>query len=128
MHNNVEEILEKVLTIIDYKEDKYAFIEEFMNLCIRGAFVEYLKILSYDRKTELLQILQKNDPLDIKEKLEPYMITEEYKALVQESSEKLFQDYLDKIMPIISEEQKNNLYAYFATLTTNQEQTPSKIS
>lgn len=120
MESNVEEILEKILTIIDYKEDKNAFIEEFMNLCIRGAFVEYLKILSYDRKTELQQILQENDPLDLKEKLEPYMITEEYKSLVQESSEKLFQEYLDKITPIISEEQKNNLTAYFATLTAHQ--------
>lgn len=121
MEDNVEEILEKILTIIDYKDDKSAFIQEFMNLCVRGAFVEYLKILPQERNIELQQILQENDPLDIKERLEPYMTTEEYKQFLQQSSQTLFQEYVDKILPIITEEQKNNLNAYFATLTSNQQ-------
>jgi hypothetical protein len=114
-------ILESILDIIEYKNDKAAFIDEFMDLCVRGALVEYMELLSESRKREFKQILLEKNPVRMKEQLEPYMKTEEYKKLLQESSENLFQDYLEKIMPIISEEQKNKLYTYFSSISENQQ-------
>jgi hypothetical protein len=127
MGSDVESILDKILNILGYKEDRVAFIQEFMNLCMRGAFVEYMKVLSEDRRNELQQILLEQDPVKVQEQLEPYMTTEEYKKLLQESTQKLFQEYLEKVMPILSEEQKNNLYNYLATLTPTQQPAASNV-
>ena len=120
MNSDIRTILEKIVTIIGYQKDKSAFINEFMDLCMRKALVDYMNLLPEERKKELQKILLESDPNKLKEQLEPYLETEEYKKLLQENTQKLFQDYFEAIMPTLSEEQKNSLDLYFTSLISGK--------
>jgi hypothetical protein len=116
MNNDASNILEKILTIVGYQDDKNNFIIRFFDLAMREAFIEYFTLLSIKRREELEGILQEKDLMKRHEQLEPYVSTEEYKKLFTEHTEKLLQDFLEKMMHTLSEEQKNNLDTYFDSL------------
>lgn len=120
MITNPKLLLENVLTIIGYADNKNYFIEEFARLCFQKTLADYQKLLSENRRKELVHILYQNDVIKLQEQLEPYVISEEFSKLLQENSQKLFQDYLDTILPKLSEEQRNNLDSYLSELKFSQ--------
>lgn len=120
MKNDLSMIFEKILTLIDYQDDKKAFIAEFMGFCLQKSLIDYLTMLPEARKHELQHILQEKDPAKVQELLEPYIATEEFTKLLQENTQKLFQDYCRTILPTLSEEQKNSLENYFSSLMPEQ--------
>jgi hypothetical protein len=126
MDNDLKLILEKILTIIGYQNDKSKFIEAFMNLCMQEALAEYVPLLSEERKKELQTILQDQDPNKLREQLRPYIETEEYQKLLLENTQKFLLDYLKTITPELSEEQKNEMSSYFLSFTTDQASVPSQ--
>ena len=126
MNTNIKSLLEKMLSIIEYQNDRDAFINEFIDLCTQTAFLEYMNLLPEERKREVQQILHEKKSEKLKENIEPYIETEEYKRLLQENTKKLFLDYLETIMPTLSEEQKNNLDSYLSSIKPATQQVSSQ--
>jgi hypothetical protein len=117
MEQEVRQVLERVLTIIDYKDDKESFINEFITLTMQKALIEYSHLLSVGRRHEFQHILHKRNSHRLKEALEPYIATEEFIHLFQERAQKLFQAYMEAILHQLTEEQKKHLYKYFNSLS-----------
>ena len=120
MSDEIKSIIEKVLTLIGYEDDKDAFINEFMNLCMQKSLVDYKNVLPEARKKELHQILQGSDPTIVKEQIGPYIKTEEFVQLFTKNIQEFLQDYFQTIMPTLSLEQKNGLDTYFTSLKAGQ--------
>ena len=72
-----------------------------------------------ERKKAVLAVLQEQDQNILKEQLHPYISTEEYEKLLEENTKKLLQDYLETIMPTLSQEQENEINAYLSTFTSD---------
>jgi len=120
MTKDFKSVIEKVLTLVGYQDDKDAFVNEFMSLCMRKSLADYGELLPEERKKILQQILQESDPSKVKEEIEPYITTEEFGKILTQNTQMLLQDYFQTIMPTLSEEQKKNLDAYFASLKADQ--------
>lgn len=61
MNSEFKTILKKILTLIDYKEDKETFVNEFINLCVQKTLIDYQEMLPEERKKHLQQIFQESD-------------------------------------------------------------------
>jgi succinate dehydrogenase flavin-adding protein (antitoxin of CptAB toxin-antitoxin module) len=116
MNNNITSVIEKVLTLIGYQEDKNTFTNQFLDLCMQKSLSDYMEGLPETRKVELQRVLQESDPEKLKVQIEPYVATEEFAKIFNKNVQDLLQDYFRTIMPTLSEEQKNSLDTYFTSL------------
>lgn len=110
-------ILNKVLTIIDYQDNKERFIEEFHKVCLQQAFLEIIDLISEEKKIELKQSLEgKKEQQEIASILQTFVSKEEYSSRLQRVTQEYFKDYLDTILPTISEQKKEELYNYLSII------------
>ncbi len=87
----MKEFLQKLLTVIEYKDDKDAFIDEFIGLCVQKTLSDYLDSLSEEEKKLVTQ--------------EMLLANDKYAKLFQKNLEEQLKSYLQEIMPTLSEQQ-----------------------
>ena len=88
-------ILREVLEIIHYDGDVEAYTEQFIDLC----------------KFQAAQTILKDSP-----GAEQHMVPDVYERVLEEVSQKNFQEFLLKIHPKLNDEERKNLEEYLKTL------------
>jgi hypothetical protein len=117
MQHSIREILTNVLDIINYPDDKEAFLIEFGDLCINKALTIATKSLSPDKQQELLsKIKDITDPQQAEEIIGDYIAIEEYNKALEEATKELFENFLETVEPELTEEQDAALDEYLATI------------
>ena len=93
MKNDPVQILTRVLTIIEYKDDKNAFIQEFLNLCLNQALMETLKDLPKEKQLSLNQELKNQKGREkISQIVKSYIPDGLYEKFLSQATQKLFTD------------------------------------
>ena len=109
------QILTKVLTIIDYQDDKQQFIDQFSSQCIRLAIITAIDSLPKEKKDELLkQINSKQSLEETRGILQKYISEKSFQEYVMQTSQKQFEDYIETIIPKLTQVQKSTLLSYLA--------------
>ena len=91
----MKEFLEKLLTIIGYKNDKDAFSNDFIAICAQKTLFDHVNTLSEEERKSVTQ--------------ETILASEEYAKLFQKNFTEQLEDYLEEIMPTLSDEQLKNV-------------------
>ena len=114
---NPKDILIRVLTIINYQEDKDKFANDFLDLCLKKALVDMMESLPEEKKTEVRARFSANiTPEEAAKVMQIYFTPQQYMQNLQNATQYLFQDYLKNIMPSLSEAQKAELQQYLTSL------------
>lgn len=108
-----EQILRHVLTIVGYKGDKGEFIEEFINLCKQQAFVDMHQALSPEKVKSLRSAVEEKE-INVSD----YFSKEVAQTALTNATQKHFGEYIQSILPTLSEDQKNELDFYLSSLGT----------
>ncbi len=117
MNNKFFEILDQVLTIMDYKEDKQKFILEFSDLCFGKTVSDIIEGLPQDKKQMLeKEILDEKDANKQSAIIKKYMSASEYNQRLEKVSGELFGDYIKTIMPTLSPERSAELKSYLSSV------------
>jgi hypothetical protein len=112
-----KEILLNVLTIIDYKDDKETFANQFLQLCMQRALVDIVEALPQDQqKTIQEEVTPDKKPEEVQQILQRYFSQEQYLQQLQLSTQALFQDYIQTITPTLSDDQKQKLQQYLTSI------------
>src|SRR5882724_10220036 len=112
--NNTNEILLKVLTIIEYNEDKDTFIEDFLAQAQKQAAMNILEMLPKEKK-EALQNAEQNKELFAEIFTPEVMDNAMVDVMVLQ-----FQGFLQTIMPKLPPEKKAKLVKYLDSLAPNE--------
>src|SRR5690348_1427427 len=115
---NPREVLDTILTIIEYRENKEQFIDEFLNKCFHRAFVSYLSMLPSEKREALQkQLIQnENNIKKTQEIIQPFVEREDYAAHVQKATTELFQELLQSVSPHLTQDQRKRLGIYITSI------------
>jgi hypothetical protein len=110
-------ILTQVLTIINYPNDKDAFIQEFGDTCIKSGLKEVTETLSPEKRDELFAKIQNvSDTAQAEAIIGQYVNITDYQEAVQNATSTLFENFLTEIEPELTDEQADALDTYLASL------------
>ena len=119
MNKNPKDNLLETLTIIGYTDDRDKFAEEFLNLCQQQAFLNLIQKLPKDKREELeKELSQGNSSQKLQEIIRKYFSIKKYTEALEEVTEKAFMGYIEKVLPILSASQKNNLQKFLSSLAS----------
>ena len=114
---NPKDILLRVLTIINYQDDKNQFANDFLDLCLKKALVDMMESLPEGKKEEVkAKFSAQITPEEASQVMQTYFTPQQYMQNLQNATQFLFQDYLKTIMPSLSELQKTELQQYLTSL------------
>src|SRR5437762_2058251 len=113
MQQDPKGILSKVLSIIGYTNNQDAFIDEFIKICQKQAFLDLLNSLPLEKQTTLTQETQ---PEKVQVLLNQYFTTEDINKSLTKATQTQFQSCLQTIDPTLSAEQRNNLDSFLTSL------------
>lgn len=121
MQPDPKTILLKVLTIIGYQNDKEKFINEFLSLCFKKAFIKCVESLPLDLKNTIKKRLANvgENPQKLQEILTEYVSTNKYDEILFAQSLDTFIEYLQAVIPTLNEYQKKELGAYLKSISIN---------
>lgn len=119
--NNPQNIVQEVLTIIDYQGDREQMAQTFLQLVNDQAILTMIDNLDSEKKSEFLkkaneQQLDENSP-EFATLAKEYFTDDLYVKAVKDSTEKLFAKYLTELMPTLSTEQQDKLFGYLGSLS-----------
>lgn len=115
---NEKTILFDVLNIIDYKDDKIAFVDKFFSYIYIEAIAEITTQLSPEEQKKLGDELQKaQDEEAQKAAVLRYLSKEAFDKRLTAITQAQFSDYLDTIYPTLTKEKQEELNTYLSTLT-----------
>lgn len=102
-----------VLNIINYKNDKAKFADNFLELCMKQSFLEMIGDLPKEKVTFLQKQIQSARDLDqflsiLKKYIHPLYL----KRNIEQVSAKLFEEYIEEIIPTLDETTKTKLFLY----------------
>ncbi len=109
------QIIKRVLEIIDYQGDKELLTKNLMEACQVQAVKRLVDRLPEDKKAQFEDA--GSDPSPLAESLRQTFSEEETKEALRKASEKVFADYLNTLIPTLSESQKSSLDSYLNTLS-----------
>lgn len=117
MNNNPALILTKVLSIIEYKDDKKIFIREFLILCLQQTIIELIKNLPKEQQSSLnKELLNQKDKEIISRVAQKYFPDGQFNNRLLIVTQKLFTDYIETVIPVLSGNQKNSLLFYLSSI------------
>ena len=118
-----KEILLHVLSLIDYKDDKEKFAKEFLTTQLQQAFVSVIDHLSESQKKDL-EVKLANNPSDaeIYQLLQGYLTPKVYTSVFLQSIQQFFAEYIKTIMPLLTNEKKQALQNYLASIAQEFQQ------
>lgn len=110
MYDVLPSILSFVLTIINYPNNKQKFIVDFQQVCRQYTVLSLVEKLSKDKQEELKGKLKNIISGDVgKQIIFSYFSQEDYRILLDQYAQKLFQDYIADISPKLSSENRQEL-------------------
>jgi Na+-translocating ferredoxin:NAD+ oxidoreductase RnfG subunit len=113
-----KETLEKILTIVNYEGDKDAFITSYLALCQQNTLIALLEDLSEEERTSLEQKLDaKTTPEEKQEVLKSQFSEEQLTEASYNETKKSFGEIMQKLLPTLDDNQKNQLKQYFESST-----------
>jgi len=110
MYDNLPSLLHSVLTIISYPNNKQKFITDFQQVCRQYTVLALIEGLPKEKQEELKEKLK-----DIvsgeagKQIILSYFSQEQYKTVLDQFAEKIFQDYIADISPKLSQGKRDEL-------------------
>lgn len=115
MNKDPKQIILQVLGIIGYEGDKDKYANDFLALCLQKALFSLMTDFPQDKQDQLVQRLSLTLPERQEALLLEYFSAEKLQEAVKESSKSTFEEYLQTIIPTLSEDQKNKLEAYLSS-------------
>jgi hypothetical protein len=122
MYKDPKETIIKILEIIEYQGNRDKFAMEFINLCFQKTFLDLLKDIPEDEIEILkskLNDAQNND--EMIKLLEKYIESERLITTLKIRSMELFEDYVESILPTLSEVKKVELINYLKTVSEDSD-------
>jgi hypothetical protein len=117
---DITQILTKVLIIIDYQDDKQQFIDQFSSLCVRLAIIDAIEGLPLVQKHEVEKLVGKAKGVEtMRVILQKYISEERYQDALKNTSQRLFGDYIDTIIPTLTHETKKTLLNHLLIVGKN---------
>lgn len=117
MNNQYIKILSCVLRIIGYKDNKNTFIQKFISLCLSQSILEMLAKLPNEKQITLKNIISsQKDREEIFQTLQQYFPKNLYEKILTDTTQKLFTEYIDTVMPTLTVNQKNSLLLYLSSV------------
>lgn len=121
MKNPKQTIIE-ILGIINYQNDKEKFADNFIELCIKQAFVEVIDSLPKEKTASIsAQIQAAKTPEEFVKHLRSYINPQFLERKIEQTSSKLFNDYIQEILPTLDDSKKLKLMDYIETLGSSTE-------
>lgn len=118
MDKDPKDILTQILTIVGYKDDKNSFSEKFIVLCQQQAFLEFVESLPKSLQEDLkAKLVDQKDKERIKKAMDQYVNTKEFLEKLELVTAKNFKEYIEAIIPTLTDDQKAQLQKYLSTLT-----------
>ncbi len=113
-----KENITRILEIIDFKDDKEKFVNDFLALCQKKAFENLILTLSKEKQEALTQDLEKED--NYQAQLQEYFTPDQKLQAIQAASKYMMEQYLEEIIPTLTEEQLKNLEDFLSSTATAQ--------
>lgn len=112
MNQNPQELILRVLEIIEYPGNRLKFSKKFLALCHFKACWMLVERLSEEDQIVIKQKIDKNiTPVALKTHLIQWYAIDEYKAALHQASKKLFEDCFSKVILGLDGERKKQLKA-----------------
>lgn len=106
-----------ILSIAGINDSAEAYAVEFLKLCENEAFANVIKALPEEQQQQLQQkIAGITDTNKIQTVISEYVTPAQYEAALEQASQVLFKQYLDTILPNLSQEQLKSLQVYAQSL------------
>lgn len=119
MNKDPKDILTEVLIIVDYKGDKSDFAERFIVICQQQAFLEFVESLPTTLREDLKKKLaDQKDKEKIKKAMGQYVNTKEFLEKLELVTAKNFKEYIEAVIPTLTDEQKSKLQKYLSSLAS----------
>jgi hypothetical protein len=116
MQASLQSILIQILTIINYPKEKEAFVIEFGDMCISKTLAIVAEPLIENKREELVnKIKDIADPNEALAIIGQYIAIDTYQKTLEQTTQNLFEDFLNTIEPDLTEEQSKTLDDYFAS-------------
>jgi len=110
-------ILLRVLTIIDYKDDKNAFAENYIKAIAELTIAQMIGTLAPERKKQLdIELTDVKDSDIFQEITRKYFPREAFEKQLGQVSQETFTNYIETIYPTLSPEKQEELTTYLSTL------------
>lgn len=127
---DIQQIIGKIMDILGIGEDKESFTKDFMDAVLQESFIEFFSVVPPDRKAVLQrEFAIERSPEEIEKILQRYITPQEYYRVISATTQKLLKEYLDPLVPTLSDEQKRQLNAYLFSIVEplNQQYNTSQI-
>ena len=112
-------ILAKVLEIIDYDQDKEAVTRDFLDLCEKRTLFNMVSKLPEEETEKLFTKVSQTEDLQAKAQLfKEFLSPDDYKKEFAEVAAAIFKEYMEALLPSLSDKQKESLNVYLNSLLT----------
>ncbi len=106
-----------ILNIAGISDKAEEYADKFLKLCENEALAAVIQALPADQQQQLQQKLAGvTDKTIIQTTISQYVTDEQYNTVLEKSSQTLFQQFMDSLLPTLSQEQATNLQGYIQTL------------
>lgn len=112
MENPVYIFLEKVLTIIDYRDDKNLFIDKFLELAIQKTNQLLIDNLPDAVQKQLNE--NSHNAADFASLLSRHIPSDKYQQELASQISQQFEEYIETILPTLEREKKNTLLEFLS--------------
>jgi hypothetical protein len=118
MQNNLksDEILNKVLEIIGFGDDRESFVQKFLENCHKLALQDFIKSLPEETQAEIEKLTDDPASPENAQKFKEILETSNYKDFLEKATSTLFGEFLEAITPSLSQDQKNELREYLTSI------------
>ena len=110
MNQDPQDVIMRILEIIEYPGNRLKFTKKFVALCHYKACWTLVERLSLEDQEEIKKKIDKNiTPIALKMHLVQWYAADEYKTALQEASKKLFVETFSKVVSGLSGDKKEEL-------------------
>lgn len=110
MAKDPKQYISNLLDAIDYKGNKNEFTDKFLKVCYKQAVVYILQSLESHKRQELEEKIKDIEDSDkVREILLEYVSEKMLISKLEEASQKTTTNYLKKVIPLLTEEQRRKL-------------------
>lgn len=115
--NQNNQVIQRILDIIGYSDNKQVFEDKFIKACQQQALLDLVNSLPTDKQASLKQQLgPENDPQKIGEILKQYVSADDYDKTLRLASQTALDNYLQTVTPTLSDTQSAELQSYLKSL------------
>lgn len=117
----LQEILFTTLDIIGYKEDKKAFVADFIQICLQHIVANLMQSLSPEQQQSLEKAQGNLKILNLEEKINHInnvmgVSKKDIQQLAMKINKGLFDEYIKTIIPTLNPTQKSELEVFLETI------------